>query len=365
MIFAPFYSRFRSILSSETQRWLGRDHLKAVIAAAPRPELEQAALRVGIVGLILAYLLWYVLRDGVVEPPEFEVLAVTTGFLVFSVLLTLGILAAPHQSPPRRFLGMIGDNAVATYFLSQMGEGGAVILFVYLFITIGNGFRFGRFYLHACQVMGLAGFSVVLVVSPFWSKHVGIGAGLLIALILVPIYVGLLSERIKKEQKRADAANEAKGRFLASMSHEMRTPLNGVIAMADVLRETNLSESQREIVDTLGTSANLLLAQIEDVLDMAKIEAGRVQIEKRPFDLGKLLTGTVKVLLPQARYKGLAVNTEVEPDAARWFDGDGHHLRQVLLNLLAAQVRAVVTQRTEDSASDVAHADRMREPRII
>ena len=68
MIFAPFYSRFRSILSSETHRWLGRDRLKAVIAAAPRPELEQAALRVGIVGLILAYLLWYVLRDGIVEP---------------------------------------------------------------------------------------------------------------------------------------------------------------------------------------------------------------------------------------------------------------------------------------------------------
>src|SRR5438876_11901648 len=87
MVLAPFYSGFRSILSSETQRWLGRDRLKAVIAAAPRPELEQAALRVGIVGLILAYLLWYVLRDGIVEPAEFQVLAVTTGFLIFSVLL--------------------------------------------------------------------------------------------------------------------------------------------------------------------------------------------------------------------------------------------------------------------------------------
>ena len=105
----------------------------------------------------------------------------------------------------------------------------------------------------------------------------------------------------------------------------MRTPLNGVIAMADVLRETNLNESQREIVETMTTSANLLLAQIEDVLDMAKIEAGRVQIESRPFDLGKVLTSTVKVVLPQARYKGLAINTEIAPDAARWFIGDSHH----------------------------------------
>src|SRR6266487_4680735 len=360
MILAPFYSRFRSILSSPTQRWLSRDRLKAVIAAAPREEFEQAKLRVIIVAAILAYLLWYVLRDGIIEPAEYEVLAVTSGFLAFSVLLTVRILQAPLDSPPRRFLGMIGDNTVATYFLSQMGEGGAVILFVYLFSTFGNGFRFGRFYLHACQLMGLGGFLVVFGVSPFWSKHFWIWLGFFIALIVLPFYVGVLRDRLDKARKRADDANEAKGRFLANMSHEMRTPLNGVIAMSDVLRETSLNESQREIVDTLGTSANLLLAQIEDVLDLAKIEARHVQIEKRPFDLGKLLASTVKVVLPQARYKGLAVNTEVAPDAARWFEGDGHHLRQVLLNLLANAVKftesGAITLRVTAVETSVAEA---------
>src|SRR5439155_4690229 len=102
MIFAPFYRRFCSILSSKTPRWFSPDHVKALIAAAPREEYEQAKLRVIIVAAILAYLLWYVLRDGEIEPGEYPVLAVTIGFLVFSVLLTLGILAAPHESPPRR-----------------------------------------------------------------------------------------------------------------------------------------------------------------------------------------------------------------------------------------------------------------------
>jgi len=220
-----------------------------------------------------------------------------------------------------------------------MGERGAFVLFVYLFITFGNGFRFGRLYLHACQLMGILGFSLVLWLSPFWSKHPEIGFAFLISLIVLPFYVGFLAERIKKEKKRADEANQAKGRFLANVSHEMRTPLNGVIAMSDVLRETDLNESQREIVNTLGTSAYLLLAQIEDVLDMAKIEAGRVQIERQPFDLGKLLTSTVKVVLPQARYKDLAVNTEISSEAMRWFSGDSHHLRQVLLNLLANAIK--------------------------
>ena len=138
---------------------------------------------------------------------------------------------------------------------------------------------------------------------------------------------------------KADEANRAKGQFLANMSHEMRTPLNGVIAMADVLRETSLSDSQVEIVETMTTSAQLLLAQIEDVLDMAKIEAGRIAVESRPFDLAKLLSSTVKVMLPQARYKGLEFKLEVDKKLERWFEGDAHHLRQVVLNLVSNAIK--------------------------
>jgi CheY-like chemotaxis protein/HPt (histidine-containing phosphotransfer) domain-containing protein len=201
-----------------------------------------------------------------------------------------------------------------------MDEGGAVLLGVYLFVTFGNGFRFGRAYLHACQAASIAGFCVALWLSPFWSQHLVIGTGFLTALLVLPLYVGVLTQRITEAKRRADEANAAKGRFLANVSHEMRTPLNGVIAMADVLRETNLNEAQREIVETMTTSAHLLLAQIEDVLDMAKIEAGRVAIETRPFDLSRLATATVKVMLPQARYKGLADVVRVALEPARGLD---------------------------------------------
>jgi len=332
----PFGS---SLTMMHSLRWFTRDGFASLVRAAPRPEFEQAGLRVLIAAIVMLYLLWYVSRDGEVSSAELEVVSVSVTFFLFAVSIAILIFVHPTDSVPRRVIGMVADNAVTSYCLLRMGEGGAVIIGVYLFVTLGNGFRYGRTYLHASQTMALAGFAAVLWLSPFWSQHIAIGAGYLIALSVVPFYVGVLAERITEARKRADAANEAKGRFLANVSHEMRTPLNGVIAMADVLRETRLNESQREIVETLGTSANLLLAQIEDVLDMAKIEAGRVQIEKRPFDLGKLLTGTMKVVLPQARYKGLAINTEIAGDVARWFEGDGHHLRQVLLNLLANAVK--------------------------
>src|SRR5438034_4617244 len=121
------------------QRLSSRQRLYAMIAAAPRDDLEQTALRVGIVGAVLAYLCWYVMRDGTIDSSEFAVLTVTSGFFVFGIGLVVSVFASPRESRLRRFMGMIGDNAVTTYFLTQMGEDGAVILFVYLFITFGNG----------------------------------------------------------------------------------------------------------------------------------------------------------------------------------------------------------------------------------
>jgi two-component system, sensor histidine kinase RpfC len=340
MLCVPLYKQVRTTLSAQAQRWIPLDRLKAILAPLRgTAELEQAFLRVFIGGIVLVYLAWSILSDREVQRDEAEVLAVAIAFFIFGVGITLHTRSLPDASPVRRFIGMIADNAVTTFCLIQMGERGAFVLFVYLFITFGNGFRFGRLYLHACQLMSIAGFSLVLWLSPFWRQHPQIYSAFFISLIVLPLYVGFLSERIKRERKRADEANQAKGRFLATISHEMRTPLNGVIAMADVLRETDLNDSQREIVSTLGTSAHLLLVQIEDVLDMAKIEAGRVYIEKRPFDLGKLLTSIVKVVLPQARYKDLAVNTEISPQAMRWFSGDSNHLRQVVLNLLANAIK--------------------------
>ncbi|MBA3507442.1 MAG: response regulator [Betaproteobacteria bacterium] len=331
--------------------WLKSAGFRQLFVSAPRPELEQALLRVAIPAFAALWLSCDLVLSGRLEHGEWLGLWIAVGFLAFAGALALHILFVGDRNPKltiaRRFIGIFADNAVNTYFMLVMGEGGAVVLGVYLFVTFGNGFRFGRTYLHISQALSLIGFSFVLFYSSFWSLHLAVGLGVLVAMIVLPFYVGVLAERITVARLRADEANAAKGRFLANVSHEMRTPLNGVIAMSDLLRETHLAESQREIVETLSTSAELALAQIEEILGAAKIEAGRVQLESRPFDLGKLLTTAVKVIIPQARYKGLGVNVDVAPDAAGWFSGDVHHLRQILLNLLANAVK--FTERGEIS----------------
>ncbi len=310
-----------------------------MLQSAPRPEFEQAMLRLVVSLLIVTYMGWYLSREHVAAPNESTVVWFGFFFFATAAMIAIRIVAHPQTSIGRRIVGMLVDNAATTYSMILMGEGGALIIGVYLFVALGNGFRFGRAYLHASQALACMGFGVVLAVSPFWSQHTAIGLGFLITLGVVPLYAGVLAERINEARKRADEANLAKGRFLANVSHEMRTPLNGVIAMADLLQETKLSESQSEIVETLGTSAQLLLAQIEDVLDISKIEAGRVTIEQHPFDLGRLLSSTVKIMMPQARYKGLAVSLDLPSAIPKYFRGDDHHLRQVLLNLLANAVK--------------------------
>ena len=309
------------------------------LGAANRPELEQAFLRVVLVTLIYIYVLWVILRDGNVDRHDAEFAVVGAGFVVLAILLLVRIIYSINGSNARKYLGILCDNAATTYCLIQMDEGGAFVLGVYLFVAFGNGFRFGRSYLYASQVLSLIGFGLVLWFSPFWSQHRMVGLGFLVALFILPLYVAVLTQRITEAKKKADEANQAKGRFLANVSHEMRTPLNGVIAMADVLRETRLNESQHDIVETLTTSAHLLLTQIEDVLDMAKIEAGRITMELRPFDLGKLLTNTIKVMAPQARYKGIELTTEIDPTAEQCFVGDSHYIRQVLLNLMSNAIK--------------------------
>ena len=140
---------------------------------------------------------------------------------------------------------------------------------------------------------------------------------------------------LETQTQAANAANQAKSAFLAMMSHELRTPMNGVLGMAHALERTDLSPRQAEHVATLLRSGGGLMTILNDILDLAKIEAGRFDVEHRPFDLTHAVNRSVELWAPAALEKGLALTCDISPEVHAWVSGDDARLRQILQNLLS------------------------------
>ena len=137
----------------------------------------------------------------------------------------------------------------------------------------------------------------------------------------------------------ANAANVLKTQFLANMSHEIRTPLNGVLAMAEVMGLGDLAPLQRERLGVIRQSGSLLLAVLNDVLDLSKIEAGKLTLVRDDFDLEPTLSATVESFAVVAQGKGLAFDMEIAEDAQGWWLGDADRLRQIVGNLISNAVK--------------------------
>ena len=175
-----------------------------------------------------------------------------------------------------------------------------------------------------------------------------------------------LTERKKKEdqlrdaQQAAEAGNLAKSRFLASMSHEIRTPMNGILGMAGLLLAGDLPPAHRHYVEVILSSGTNLLELINQILDLSKIEAGKVVLEKLDFELVPLLRGATEALAIEAGSKGLGFGVTVEPALPRFVRGDPARLRQVMVNLAGNAVKF-----TSDGSVRIAASVESREERAL
>ncbi len=320
---------------------LARNSGRAVIRridSRPDSEFQQALIRV-VIALVFAF---YFTNDQVLSGyPEYasQVAFWMWSFVAWSLALTFLVLMSKSISPVRRYAGIFSDTFITTYLMSVTGEAGAPLVFVYLWVTLGNGFRYGIRYLNVSATLSITGFGFIVLTSPFWGRHSGIAGGMLIMLAMIPAYTAFLLKKLYRAIEQANAANAAKSFFLANMSHELRTPLNGVIGIADLLRETPLNKEQQELTQVIHASAMALHRLIENVLDISRIEAGKLACINEDYDLHYLLNSLVMMLEPQAHRKGLLLSSHITPRTPYLLHGDAQHLRQVLINLIGNAIK--------------------------
>ena len=337
--------------------WVPLRWVRGRLSGRADSEHEQALIRVVIGSIVFGYFLFAASQSEFQNPDAMRAVLISGGFLAFALLLFASIVIRPEPAVIRRLVGMAGDLGATTYCMLVSGEVGAPLVGVYLWVTMGNGFRYGVRYLFAADALSIAGFLVVMLLNEFWATHRVFSVSMLIVLTVIPLYMSALLRKLNDAIHRANEASKAKSRFLASMSHELRTPLNGVIGMSDLLMDTDLNAEQRDVAQTILASARTLLDLIENILDISKIEAGKLSLEHIDFDLHRLVNHTAMMFEPQARKKGISLATRIAPETPFLLRGDPMHVRQVIINLISNAIKFTHEGRIDVCVAPVASTE--------
>ncbi len=320
-------------LAKKKANWYSR--LNQRLSKTGDSEPEQAKLRL-IIGLplVIYFCFPWGANESLAESVSSLASIIVILFYSNALAIFLAIISNPVASPRRRVCGAVLDMTSLSVLMFHAGAESVPLFFIYLWVILGNGFRYGIKYLFTSQAVSIIGFFVVIYWGEYWQDNRSFGISLFLMLCLLPLYASFLLKKLHAAVDMAKQANEAKSRFLANMSHELRTPLNGVIGMGELLRETKLNYEQQELVGSMHSSANTLLELIENILDISKIEAGKISIESKDFDLHALVNTVIYMMAPMGDSKELTVFCNIDPETPFALKGDQQHIRQILINLV-------------------------------
>jgi len=301
-------------------------------------ERQQAHVRIVVVGLISAYFLWYrFIHGGDMKPVVFVTLAA-------GIVYCFGTLAVPAMNlfdPNRRRIFCLLLDTFFVCHTMHIGDRTTAPMVLVLFLqTIGYPTRYGKKFLPYSVTATGVGFAIVLHTTPYWVANWELGWGLLFGFTAIPaLHISTVVKKIRDAMEKAEIANRTKSRFVANMSHEMRTPLNGILGTVDLLASTQVDPEQKEFLHTVKASANHLLSLINDVLDISKIEEGKMSITAEDIDLHALIKTVSAIVSQQVRHKNLSYKVMVSSKVPFLLRGDSTRIRQILANLLSNAIK--------------------------
>ncbi|NVJ98063.1 MAG: response regulator [Alphaproteobacteria bacterium] len=219
----------------------------------------------------------------------------------------------------------------------------------FAFVAIAVGLGTINFRVWVAQLALIVGLYAAILVTvgppdgrPFYFYLV---SGLALSFLSFQARIAVVRERVTldyelmEKAKKLEAANKAKDRFLANMTHDLRTPMTGVLGMMELLRETRLTKEQGRLLETAKTSAGYLLAIINDILDYSKLESGKFKLKPAPTDVLAITSDIVEMLRPQATVKGIEMELSLPEDEELWVTIDGVRIGQVLFNLVGNAIK--------------------------
>jgi len=301
------------------------------------PEFQSAVIRIGLWVFGLCYIGFGAFAGiFVVRYAEFFTL-----FLAF-LILTIGVLVSVlHRRTweARRYFAHTADILAVSFAIYLVDDANSPFYLIYILIFISAGTRYGRTHLAVATICAVSAYNILLLVLDEWQTEPMNAFFRVLVLVLLPLYQDHLLRQLREAKLTAERANQAKGAFLANMTHELRTPLTGVLGMTGLLRATRLDREQREYAEAIASSASMLQALIGDILDLSKIDAGKLHLEQTSFDLHNTIKGVYEVLQANALGKGLEIVCDIAPEVPTSVQGDPLRVRQILFNLIGNAIK--------------------------
>lgn len=260
-------------------------------------------------------------------------------YFIMSVAIAIAYHAHPKPSNLRRFIGLCTDFGVGAFLFQVGGESVAAGYPLFLWVILGNGFRFGVLWLFLASAMATMAFGWAIYSVDFWRENPSLSIGLLIGLLVIPAYCSTLITKISQAKEEAEAANKAKSLFLASISHELRTPLNAIIGYGTHLLDMKLPEKQHQMVATSVSAGRHLLHLINQLLNFAQSESRDELPEPKPFSLVDILSEVRDIMQIAADEKDLKIILQAEPSSDRIISGQLDYIRNILINLTSNAVK--------------------------
>jgi two-component system sensor histidine kinase RpfC len=264
----------------------------------------------------------------------------------------------------RQYLALVLDITAISLAIYLTGSISPFNL-IYIWIFISAGTRYGRNHLIFASVLSVLAYILTLTALGAWTRQTYEAVFFLLLLVALPLYQYSLLRKLLEARREAELANKAKGDFLAVMTHELRMPLTGVVGMTNLLQSTGLNAEQREYVDSIGSSAEVLRALIGDVLDLSKLDARKLHLESFAFDLQAVMQEVCGALETQALAKGLEMILYVDSQIPAKVIGDQLRVRQILFNLVGNAIKFTDHGEVRVRASSCPSGEVMQRPHLL